>query len=162
MSGGGTKYGKWMRDACARIPRGAFPAIFIFGWDGGVNGQQHSNTSSTPFGCQCGNNMSASRFGVYVLFFMLKAVAPSVRVRKSKRWRAVQCDVKQQYMKLILEALRPASEDGFTCRLFGHDLTLFPVIQSIVLDHKEMVDFAQATNISMNTYKRTRSGRLHC
>ena len=162
MFGCGTKFGTWMRDACKRIPKGAFPAILQLGWDGGVNGQQHCVSSSCPWCVQCGNNISASRYGVYVLLFMLKAVAPNTRIRHGKQWRAVQMDVKQQYMSLVLEALRPASEHGFRCRLFGRNLWLFPVLASIVLDHKEMVDFAQLTSVRGSTFVRVRDGRFVC
>ena len=163
MFGCGTKFGTWMRDACKRIPEGAFPAIFsLAGTVASTGNSTASHGIVLPMCVQCGNNISASRYGVYVLLFMLKAVAPNTRIRHGKQWRAVQMDVKQQYMSFVLEALRPASEHGFRCRLFGRNLWLFPVLASIVLDHKEMVDFAQLTSVRGITFVRVRAGRFVC
>jgi hypothetical protein len=81
-----------------------------------------------------------------LLCYMPTAVAPSLKIRRSKKWRQVQLDVKQQVVAMVRDALAQASDGGFECDLHGRKAKLFPILAAVVLDHKEMQDFAQASN----------------
>ena len=99
MSGSGFQYGDHAVAALAQTPEGAFVAHLVVGFDGGVNGMIYSKTSSYPVHVQCGNSTSGSRHNATFLVFFPFPKAPSRQIRKSKKWRAVQMDVKQQVCK---------------------------------------------------------------
>ena len=99
MSGSGFQYGDHAVAALAQTPEGAFVAHLVVGFDGGVNGMIYSKTSSYPVHVQCGNSTSGSRHNATFLVFFPFPKAPNRQIRKSKKWRAVQMDVKQQVYK---------------------------------------------------------------
>jgi hypothetical protein len=55
MWGGGVQYGSLLHDAYWQTPEGFLNAFVILSFDGGLNGDQHGKTSSTPVILLCGN-----------------------------------------------------------------------------------------------------------
>jgi hypothetical protein len=160
LFGGGPEYGTWFADAVRQTPVDGSPAVITLAWDGGLNGQQHSKSSSCPVLLQVGNNKTGSSKNTCMLMYMPKPVLPKSRRAPGKPWRAVQLDVKQQIIAMIRDALAPAAENGYRATVCGRDMKLYPILCTVVLDHPEMQDFIQASNPRFSTARRIRKGRL--
>ena len=61
-------------------------------------------------------------------------------------------------MQLIRNTCAPTAASGFVCILHGVERTFYPVLSSVVLDHKEMVDFAQGSRTRFSTSVHLRKG----
>ena len=157
--GGGIQFGKWFKQACARLPPGSYPMCIGLHWDG----TSARGLSSSPV-CICvGNTNSCDRSAQYCLGYMPHSPDESQpEFRKTQRGTAVKHYIRQKCAMAILRVLEEAARRGVICTLLNQEgkevrRLLFPRLSSMNFDQPE----AQSFFGLQNKYSCTKCRYIH-
>ena len=145
IHGAGIQYSLLLRSAAKTVPTGGKVALFNISWDGGNTG--FGSRSAVPIVVQVMNTNSMSVSAVALLGYL-----PSIEVAKGfqqeSSYKMARNHLLQSCIGSILQIIEAQSRHGFTCRIRGKKMFLFPRLGAMSLDTPERVKYFGLRNVS--------------